>query len=289
MGMKRSNARVAALWLVAVALGFTATGAVAETLLERGTYLMKSIVACGNCHTAPGGPFADKELSGGLEWDEEPFTTYATNITQDKETGIGGWTDVEIMLAIREGKRPNGGRIIGPPMPIQFYRNFSDNDLKAIVAYLRQVKPVKREMPEAVYRMPLPASYGPRVESVPDVPRSDKVRYGKYLADIGHCMECHTPMEKGHLNMAMIGAGGRTFEGPWGESVSANLTPDKETGLGEWTDEQIKTAIATGVRADGTKLRPPMAFAYYENIKDEDLDAIVAYLRSLEPIRNDVR
>jgi mono/diheme cytochrome c family protein len=103
---------------------------------------MKGSVGCGNCHTAPGGPFKDKELAGGLKWDEKPFTTYATNITQDKETGIGVWTDAEIILAIREGIRPNGGRIIGPTMPIGLYRSFSDRDAKAIVAYLRTVKAV---------------------------------------------------------------------------------------------------------------------------------------------------
>jgi len=86
-----------------------------------------------------------------------------------------------------------------------------------------------------------------------------------------------------------MGAGGFIFRGPWGESVAAKITPDKETGLGNWTDAQIKAAITNGVRPDGTKLRPPMAFEYYKNISEEDLGAIVAYLRSLKPIRNEVR
>lgn len=283
------NLRTVAV-LAAAITAVTAARVAAETPLERGAYLMNGVVACGNCHTAPGGPFAGKELSGGLKWDEPPFTTHATNITQDKETGIGAWTDREIMLAIREGKRPKGGRIIGPPMAIPFFRNISDNDLKALVAYLRKVKPVKRKMPEAVYRIPLPPAYGPPIKSVPDVPRSNKVAYGKYLVQIGHCMDCHTPMnKKGRLEMDKIGSGGRSFHGPWGESISANLTPDKETGLGKWTDAQIKRAISKGVRADGTKLRPPMAFRFYKNIKDEDLTAIVAYLRSLRPVKNAAR
>lgn len=278
IGVKAASAIVAATCL--------STWASAETLVERGAYLINGVVACGNCHTAPGGPFKGKELAGGLKFDEKPFTTYAYNITQDKETGIGAWTDAEIIAAIREGKRPKGGRIIGPPMAIPFFRSISDRDVKAIVAYLRTVKPVKRKMPEAVYRMPLPKSYGPPVRNVPDVPRSNKVKYGEYLTRIGHCMDCHTPMAKGRLDMTKWGAGGRSFHGPWGESISANVTPDKETGLGNWTDAQIKRAITHGVRADGTKLRPPMAFSYYRNIKDEDLDAIVTYLRSLKPIRS---
>lgn len=276
-----------ALAAVTAALCFGA--AMAETLLERGTYLMRGVVACGNCHTAPAGPLADKELAGGLTFDEPPFTTYATNITPDKATGIGTWTDEEIILAIREGKRPGGGRIIGPPMPIPFYRHMSDRDAKAIVAYLRQVEPVRHEMPEAVYRIPLPASYGPPVGSVPDVPRTDKLAYGEYLVRIGHCMECHTPMEEHRLDMSRIGAGGRSFKGPWGESISANITPDRETGIGAWTDAEIKRAITDGVRNDGTRLLPPMAFSYYKTITDADLDAIVAYLRTLKPIRHAVR
>jgi mono/diheme cytochrome c family protein len=264
-------------------------GSSAETLLERGTYLMQGIVACGNCHTAPGGPFADKELSGGLTWDEKPFTTYATNITPDRETGIGGWTNDEIIRSFREGIRPNGGRIIGPPMPIELFRVFSDRDAEAIVAYLRTVKPVKRKMAEAVYRIPLPPNYGPPVGSVPDVPRSDKVAYGEYLAKIGHCIECHTPMVRGRRDWSQTGAGGQVFHGPWGESKARNITPDNETGIGTWTDDQIKRAISTGVRADGSKLRPPMAFRYYKNINDDDLNALVAYLRSLKPIKNAVQ
>ncbi len=277
---------------ISIALALSAAisvGASAETLLERGTYLMRGSVGCGNCHTAPGGPFKDKELSGGLKWDEKPFTTYATNITPDRETGIGAWSDEEIILAFREGIRPRGGRIIGPPMPIGLYRSFSDRDAKAIVAYLRTVKPVKRKMPDAIYRIPLPPRYGPPLGSVPDVPRSDKVAYGEYLAKTGHCIECHTPMVRGRRDYSRTGLGGQVFHGPWGESIAANITPDKETGIGGWSDAQIKRAISDGVRADGTKLRPPMAFAYYKNINDDDLDALVAYLRSLKPIRNAVR
>ena len=286
---KSKRGALSALSLLPAFLLMPMTQASGETLLERGAYLMKGIVACGNCHTAPGGPFADKELAGGLKWDEPPFLTFATNITPDKETGIGSWSDAEIMRAIREGKRPKGGRIIGPPMPMELYRSFSDRDVTAIVAYLRQVKPVKRSMPAAVYRIKLPPAYGPPVGSVPDIPRSDKVRYGDYLAKIGHCMECHTPQVQGRRDWSRTGAGGQVFKGPWGESVAANITPDRETGIGGWTDAQIKAAITSGVRADGTKLRPPMAFAYYKNITDADLDALVAYLRSVKPVKNDLR
>ena len=106
---------VGLLGITFAAMGLLAlhTGAAsAETLLERGTYLMQGVVGCGNCHTAPGGPMAKKELAGGLKWNEPPFTTYATNITPDRETGIGAWSDEEIIRAFREGIRPDGGRIM---------------------------------------------------------------------------------------------------------------------------------------------------------------------------------
>ena len=175
-------------------------------------------------------------------------------------------------------------------MPIGLYRSLSDRDAKAIVAYLRKVKPHRHQMPEATYRIPLPPAYGPPVSRVPDVSRTDKVACGEYLAKIGHCIECHTPQVKGgRRDWNRTGAGGQKFHGPWGESVGSNLTPDKSTGIGNWTDAQIKRAIAKGIRADGTKLRPPMPFRYYATIKDDDLDAIVAYLRSLKPVTNAVR
>ena len=171
-------------------------------------------------------------------------------------------------------------------MPIGLYRSFSDRDAKAVVAYLRTLKPVKRKMGEANYRIPLPPAYGPPLQNVPDVPRSDKVAYGEYLAKIGHCIECHTPQVRGRRDFSRTGAGGQVFHGPWGESVARNITPDKETGIGSWSADQIKRAISTGVRADGSKLRPPMAFSYYKNIIDGALDALVAYLQSLKPVKS---
>lgn len=270
--------------ILTVAMVAAVTSADAETPLERGTYLMRSIVACGNCHT-PKGPEGDvpgMELAGMAPLEDNPgFTANAPNITQDEETGIGNWTDDEIMISIREGRRPDG-TIIGPPMPINRYRNLSDNDVRAIVAYLRRVKPIRNEIPKSEYRIPLPPSYGPPVANVPDVPKSDKVAYGAYLAGpAGHCIECHSPMgERGPDIENQLGAGGFEFHGPWGVSVSANITP---TGLKDRTDAEIEKSITHGIRPDGSRMLPPMGYAYYANMTDEDLDAIIAYLRLLPP------
>jgi mono/diheme cytochrome c family protein len=261
-----------------------ASVAVAETPLERGTYLMRGIAACGNCHTAqgPDGPVPGMELAGMADFYETPeFKIHTPNITPDPETGIGNWTDEQIIAAIREGRRPDGS-MLGPFMPIWLYRDLSDTDVNAIVAYLRSVPAVRHEVPRSVFHIPVPADYGPPVSEVADVPREDKVAYGAYLAGpVGHCIECHTPMGEGGPDFTNhLGAGGVQFPGPWGVSVSRNITP---SGLKQFTDEEIKTAISTGVRPDGSSLLPPMAFGYYANISDEDLDAIVAYLRSLPP------
>ena len=138
--------------------------AVAETRLERGRYLMQSIVACGNCHTpqGPNGPLPGMELAGGLKIEDKPFTAYGSNITPDRDTGIGKWSDAQIVTAIREGRRPNGS-IIGPPMPVGLYRDLSDNDVKAIVAYLRAQPPVKNAVPKSEYRIKLPPNHGPAI------------------------------------------------------------------------------------------------------------------------------
>ncbi len=257
----------------------------AETPLERGTYLMRSIVACGNCHTpkGPQGELPGMELAGGVTFPEEVFTAVSPNITPDAETGIGKWTDAQIVAAIREGKRPDG-TIIGPPMPIALYRDMADDDVNAIVAYLRSVKPIANKVAKSQYKIPLPPSYGPPVAKVAPVGRTDKVAYGKYLAGpAGHCVECHsTPGAKGAPDFVNhTGGGGMHFNGPWGVSFAANITP---AGLGKYSDDDIKNAITKGVRPDGSRLMPPMAYSYYSNIAPADLDAIVAYLRTLRPL-----
>ena len=259
-----------------------------ETLLERGTYLMRSIVACGNCHTPKnmkGQELPGMELAGGFGFVEPMYTWVTANITPDKETGIGNWTDAQIIDAIRNGKRPNGSTI-GPPMPIELYRRLSDRDVKAIVAYLRQVKPVKNKVAKSVYKFPLPPNYGATVWSVPEVSRSNPVKYGAYLAGpLGHCILCHTPMVKGRFQFKThLGSGGLTFYLPFGEVYSANITPDKATGLGNWSDGQIKHAITKGLGKEGKPLFPPMPFPYFANISAADQDALVAYLRSMKPL-----
>jgi mono/diheme cytochrome c family protein len=274
------------LFFVTALLVTTAAAAQDKALLERGTYLMNSIVACGNCHVQrdKGKPLFDRGLSGGMVFDEAPFKAYASNITPDPETGIGKWTDAQLIRGIREGIRPDG-TLIGPPMPIELYRGMSDDDVKALVAYLRAQPPVKNAVPKSEYRIKLPPNYGPPIKAkVSAPPRSDKVKYGAYLAGpLGHCVECHTPMVKGRHDWSQLGAGGNPFRGPWGVAVSKNLTPH-DSGLKGWSDGEIERAIRDGVGRDGAPLKPPMAYGWYKNISKDDMSALIAYLRSLKPL-----
>jgi mono/diheme cytochrome c family protein len=257
----------------------------ADTPLERGRYLVETLAGCGNCHTprGPNGPLKDKKFAGGEIIKHEDFTAVVANITPELETGIGRWTDREIITAIREGRRPDGS-LIGPAMPSRSYRHLADEDVEAIVAYLRSVPPVYNPITaKSHYDQPLPDSWGPPVGHVDAPSKEDKVAYGAYLAGpLARCMDCHTERRPGEPEK--LGAGGKPFYGPWGISISANLTPDETSGLGQWSGAEIERAIRTGVARDGHKLFPPMPFAAYQSITDDDMAAVIAYLRSLPAI-----
>jgi mono/diheme cytochrome c family protein len=272
---------------IAVCVAATAiTAARAQTPIERGGYLVNTIMTCNNCHTpmGPNGPQFDKALSGGLTFDEPPFKVTASNITPDRETGIGAWSDADIKRALRTGVRPNGSPLAAI-MPSGFYGIITDSDMDAIVAFLRSVKPVSNKVPDPVYRIALPRETFPGAEQPLASGGGDvKAMRGFYLATIGHCMECHTPLDKGGHDFAgRLGAGGQEFPGPWGKSVSRNITSHPEKGLGKWSDAEIKRAITQGVSRDGSPLKPPMGFPYYTQMTAADLDAVVAWLRTVPP------
>jgi mono/diheme cytochrome c family protein len=268
----------------AFALVLVTSPVMAETPTERGDYLVNTILTCGNCHTpkGPTGDIADKAFSGGLSFDEPPFKVTASNITQDPETGIGKWSDADIKTLLRTGVRPNGVPIAAV-MPTGFYHIVTERDMDAIVAYLRTIKPIKNKVPDPIYHFAAPPQTPPGAEKMfTEAMLKDKVTNGFYLATIGHCMECHTSMgPKGHDFAADLGKGGMEFPGPWGKSVSRNITSSKAKGLGDWSDAEVKRAITTGVSKDGSRLKPPMGFHYYARMKDSDLNDVIAYLRTV--------
>jgi hypothetical protein len=222
------------------------------------------------------------ELGGFLVEKSDLFEAWAPNITPGGR--IAEWSDAELAKAIREGIRPDG-TVIGPPMPIGLYRGLSDDDLMSMVMFLRTVAASDNVVPASTYNIPLPPAYGPPIDTVAAVPEGVTVEYGAYLAGpVAHCLECHTPMgPQGPMLDTHMGAGGFEFHGPWGVSVSANLTTHAD-GLAGYTDDEIRTMITQGVRPDGTRMNPPMGYGYYANTKPEDIDAIILFLRQLPPL-----
>jgi hypothetical protein len=264
---------------------------------------VNGILACGNCHSpkdAAGREIKDRTLSGGAFFTTPAFDAAASNITPDRETGVGNWTDAELKRAMIVGVRPNHGRLAGSHlaavMPVSFYKALLPRDLDAVVAYLRSVKPVRNETPNPVYKVP------PRHGPYPDAEAGFKedvlanpVRRGAYLATIGHCMECHSaPAGPGQIDYKNgFGKGGRGF-GPsivkgfpadWQGSVASNITSHPTAGIGSWSDAEIKRAITQGISRDGRKLAPPMAFEWYATMTDADLNAIVAWLRTVPALQ----
>jgi len=269
---------------LAVAAATMGTANAQSDLVKRGDYLVNGLLTCGNCHSPKGPPaaVAGKDFSGGLSWDEPPFKVTAPNITQDKETGIGKYSDADIKKILRKGIKPNGVPV-AMVMPSGFYEIMTDGDLDAVVAYLRTIKPIANKVPDPIYKMPQGHPIPPGGDKTyTDAMMGDKVKKGFYLVTIAHCLECHTPLgARGRDFAGKLGAGGFEFKGPWGVSVSKNITSSKTKGIGEWTDAEIKRAITTGVDRKGNKLKPPMGFQYYAHMTDGDADAVVAYLRTL--------
>ncbi|MBR1172939.1 c-type cytochrome [Bradyrhizobium sp. KB893862 SZCCT0404] len=276
--------------LFGIVLALAMSPAAGETLLERGAYLVGSVMVCHNCHTprGPQGLDLSRALSGGSQvFDEPAFKVSGSNITPDKDTGIGNWSDAELKRFLVSGIKPDGTRA-APIMPTEFYTVLTARDLDALAAYLRSVPAIRHETPAPEYRIALKPevpTYAGKQASEQEL--ADKLARGRYLLTIAHCLECHTPEGPSavHDFAGASGKGGRTFRGPWGESVSPNITPDPAAGLGQWSDDEIKRAITQGIARDGHKLKPPMAYAAYASMTAQDLDAIVAFLRTL-PARN---
>ena len=275
--------RQIAIGFLALASAATVASAQTKAAIERGKYLVDTVMTCHNCHTpmGPNGPQFDKALSGGLRFDEAPFDVTASNITPDKETGIGSWSEADIKKLMTTGMRPNGIPV-AQIMPTAFYKVLTSGDLDAIAAYVHSLPPVKNQVPAPVYKIALPPTEVPNASKrMSEADLRDKVKRGFYLVTIAHCMECHTPMGPKGRDFTRMGTGGFEFKGPWGVSVSRNITSHKDKGVGGWSDDEIKRAITQGTRRDGAKLKPPMGYAYYAKMTAQDLDAIVAYLRMM--------
>lgn len=288
------------IWFPAVGAPSAVVVEITPERLERGRYLADHVTMCTDCHShRDTSRFAGPVVSGthgrgGEVFDHSmgvPGTLVASNITP---FALASWSDGEIVRAISEGVSRDG-RPLFPLMPYLAYRELSSEDLYSIVAWLRSLEPIESVPPASrldfpvnlvVRTLPRPATLG----SGP--PADDLLEQGRYLTTIADCAACHTPHAGGGPDPGRLFQGGQEF--PFGGSVtvSPNLTPDPDTGLGNWTEEQFVARFKMYDGEEGRNLSPqamgfntPMPWTMYAGMKEEDLRAIYTYLRSLPPVR----
>jgi len=262
-------------------------------LFQRGQYIFSLAGGCA-CHTTPKGT----PNTGAREFPIPIAKIYSTNLTADKETGLGSWSDQQIHDAMTEGIRPNGEKLL-PVMPYEAYSGMSEEDLNALIVYLRSLKAVRKETPALKTWAPFYRPGGTfvwfqvftRFSNAPAKAPQNGIERGRYL--VGHvalCIDCHTPRNfMGVPDRSLYLAGAK--KGPLGEEIP-NITPDKETGIGDWSREDIATLLLTGTKPDLDKVDGLMAEvieAGFKNMKREDALAIADYLKSIPPIKNKIK
>jgi mono/diheme cytochrome c family protein len=278
--------------------------------LARGTYLMEHLLPCIGCHSqGDGGRFGlpireGMAFAGGIVLDRSfegfPGVVQAPNITPDPETGIGDWTDGEVMRAIREGIHRDGHTLF-PNMPYYAMAAMSDEDLRSVVTYLRALRPVRQATLPVEIDFPVNLLIRLEPEPVegpvhaPDP--TDSVAYGGYLVRLAGCKLCHTPFDKGQLLDSEAFSGGREFATPDGRMrvVTTNITPDPTGYFGQASRDQWISRVRTyvAVRQDPPAVEPGfntmMPWLEYAGLTDEDLGAIHDYMQTVAPIRKVVR
>jgi mono/diheme cytochrome c family protein len=267
-----------------------------EARLARGQYLAEGPAHCFMCHTdhdLSDRTFPIVEAKKGAGWVmpiPELNNIPAGNITQDRETGIGAWTDDEIARAIREGVSRDGSALF-PVMPYLAFAALDDEDVKSIVVYLRTIPPVRNAVPKR--QLPGPLEYivntmpAPITAPQPSHPASTPAERGRYLASIATCGECHTATRDGvPMPGLSYGGGGRFDDIPPGPKpiFSLNITPDA-SGIAHYDEALFKEVLRTG-QLKGRMLFHAMPFLYFRNMTDEDLSDIFAYVRTLTPVKH---
>jgi len=274
--------------------------------IARGKYLFQVVSGCDDCHTDRdwtkfSAPPNVLTRGRGVTFPADmglPGKVSSKNITPDPVTGLGAWTDGEKIRAIREGVSRDGYALF-PMMPYNVYRHMSDDDVNALVAYLNSLPPITHAVPPTQLDFPvnllIKSAPQPVAGSVVTPDRADPVKYGEYMVHIAGCIECHTPSEKGEPVKGMTFAGGQEFHLGKFLVHTANITPDAETGIGEWTEARFiqkfrgyaqfaETGAPKAVQANFTM----MPWTAFSKLTDEDLKAIFAYLRTVKPVYNRV-
>jgi mono/diheme cytochrome c family protein len=255
--------------------------------LSRGRYLTDA-ADCQACHTREGGlPFA-----GGRAFQTRFGTLYSSNITPDRETGIGAWTPGDFLQAVHKGVRPDGAHLY-PAFPYAAYTYLTDDDVQAIWTYLGSVAAVRNPVPANDLAFPFnqrwlmgiwSALFNPDRRFTPNVRRSAEWNRGAYLAEaLAHCGECHTPrtplqsLDNRRKFAGALTAGWRAY----------NITAHPTTGVGDWSDVGLAQYLATGHAANHGTASGPMGEAIelsLSKLTPGDVQALVTYLRSVPSI-----
>ncbi len=269
--------------------------------IARGEYLANHVTVCIDCHSSRdwqyfSGPIVPGTTGGGGEVFDENFgfpgRFTAKNITP---FGIGNWTDGELYRLITTGVKKNGHPIF-PVMPFTSYAHMHADDVSAIIAYLRTLEPIESTPGKSSANFPMNIIMRlipQNAEPVKPVSSNDRLAYGEYLTRIAGCADCHTAQVKGKPVEGMFLAGGFEFELPSGGiAVSANITPDEETGIGFWEEDdfidRFKTFDDNYVRVTPGGYNSIMPWMMYAGMTEEDLGAIYTYLQSIKAVNNEV-
>ena len=222
-------------------------------------------------------------LAGGNEFTVTTGTVYASNLTPDKETGIGDWTAEQVATVLLTGV-DDEGKQLHPVMPYKIFSVLSQQEALAVGTYLLAQKPVANEVPERKLSEE-PAAFTPTEASPAEAP-TDSVARGHEIVTIANCAGCHTPKNAdGTMNPDMMLAGAPLR----GDEIAANITPDEETGIGKWTEDEIAVFMRTGKESDGSQIEGAMAQQIerrFSKLTEADAKAIAAYLKSIPAVKN---
>jgi len=262
-------------------------------LVARGEYIVRNAATCGGCHAAEQGK-TDGPLSGGTEFkDWRLGTIRASNLTPDSATGLGRWTDAEIVRALRNGESRDGS-LLAPVMPYGWLNGMSDEDALAVARYLKSLAPVSHvvsQQPNIVFKTGRALFLRPKPGDTRTAPpRAASAAYGGYLAKyVALCADCHTPrggmMATPDMDRLFAGDAHPSKDFPANPS---NISPDSATGIGRWTEADFIRTIRTGIDPKGDTLNPFMPWHENSRMTDDDLRAIYRYLRTVPPISNAV-
>ena len=277
----------------------TVTAPTTPEAIARGKYLVSNVAACIGCHSpvqegTPGEPPIEGKLASGRDFGDIPgFPGHlrAPNLTPDKDTGIGNFTDGEILRAMREGIGRDG-RALFPQMPYQTYaKTLSDDDALAIIAYLRTLPAVKNnpgpmevKFPVSMFIRGAPQPLGASPPAAPAP--TDKLARGKWLLQVCSCGDCHDSVDGKRQKIAgKAFAGGQPFPLPNGKGIaySPNITSDKATGIGAYSEDDLRRVFDEGKGKSGRFLYV-MPWSYYSGLTKEDKDALVLALREIPAV-----